>query len=277
MSERTKDERGNPAGCATKAALVMLAVSVGAGCAPRPGEKFRDCAECPEMVVVPAGSFEMGSPQSEEGRDGDEGPAHRVTIAQPFAVGVYEVTLAEWEACAAEGGCGGYRPDDEGWGRGERPVIGVNWDDAQAYVSWLSGKTGKEYRLLSEAEWEYAARAGTVTRYSFGDNITPSQANYEDSGHRQTVPVGSYRPNGFGLYDMHGNVSEWVQDCWHDSYEGAPRDGSAWESGDCSDRVLRGGSWSVNSWDRRSADRDWDNTGFRYYNFGFRVARTLTP
>ncbi len=218
----------------------------------------------------------MGSPQSEEGRDGDEGPAHRVTIAQPFAVGLYEVTFAEWEACAAEGGCGGYRPYDGGWGRGERPVIDVNWDDAQAYVSWLSGKTGKEYRLLSEAEWEYAARAGTVTRYSFGDNITPSQVNYRDSGHGQTVPVGSYRPNGFGLYDMHGNVSEWVQDCWHDSYEGAPRDGSAWESENCSSRVVRGGSCYSFSWGLRSANR-LGSMPVRDIGRGFRVARTLTP
>ncbi len=243
--------------------------------AQRPGEKFRDGAACPQMVTIPAGSFLMGSPESEEGRDDDEGPMHEVTIAEAFAVGAYEVTFAEWDACAAEGGCGGYRPDDNGWGRGRRPAINVSWEDAQGYVRWLSEKTGQEYRLLSEAEWEYAARAGNGARYSFGDDISPSQANYRDSGNGKTAAVGSYRANGFGLYDMHGNVYEWVQDCWNGSYDGAPSDGRAWQNRNCSLRVLRGGSWYDHSRALRAANRNRNDAGNRNNNNGFRVARTL--
>ena len=246
----------------------------------RPGRRFRDCAECPEMVVIPAESFEMGSPESEEDRYANEGPAHRVEIGEPFAVGAYEVTFEEWDACVAAGGCAGYRPADRGWGRGKRPVIHVSWKDAQAYVEWLSGKTGEKYRLLSEAEWEYAARGGSRTRYSFGDDISRSQANYDfngSNGLKKTVPVGSYGANGFGLYDMHGNLWEWVQDCWNDHYGGAPADGRAWESGNCSRGVLRGGSWSNIPWYLRSASRLGIVTGIRSLNYGFRVARTLGP
>ena len=247
----------------------------------RPGRRFRDCAECPEMVVIPAGSFEMGSPESEEGRYANEGPAHRVEIGEPFAVGAYEVTFEEWDACAAAGGCGGYRPGDQGWGRGKRPVINVSWEDADSYVSWLSRKTRKQYRLLSEAEWEYAARAGTRTRYWWGDEIGSGRANCEGCGSRwddeQTVPVGSFRANGYGLYDMHGNVWEWVQDCWNDNYRGAPTDGKVWKSGDCSRRVVRGGSWYGNPRYLRSASRSRDVSGVRGSYLGFRVARTLTP
>ncbi len=242
----------------------------------RSGRRFQDCAECPQMVTIPAGSFLMGSPQNEEGRYHNEGPAHRVTIAEPFAVSTYEVTFVEWDACAADGGCDGYRPDDWGWGRGNRPVINVSWEDAQAYVRWLRRKTGKEYRLLSEAEWEYAARAGTTTRYSLGDYLSPREANYDETAGK-TQPAGSYAPNGFGLYDMHGNVTEWVQDCWNNNYAGAPTDGRAWESGGCADRVLRGGFWYLNSRYLRSADRSRNAAWFRNYGFGFRVARTLTP
>ena len=243
----------------------------------RRGSRFQDCTECPQMVVIPAGSFLMGSPESEEGRnDDEEGPQHRVTIPAPFAVGAYEVTFEEWDACVADGGCGGYRPDDHGWGRGWRPVIHVSWNDAQAYVRWLRGKTGKEYRLLSEAEWEYAARSGSRTRYSFGDEITPSDANYgENIG--KTQPVGSYRANGYGLYDVHGNAWEWVQDCRNTSYAGAPNNEQARERGDCFRRVLRGGSWSSLSRNLRSANRYWFQTGYSNLNLGFRVARTLTP
>ena len=242
----------------------------------RPGRRFRDCDACPEMVVIPAGSFLMGSPESEKGRGSDEVPQHRVTIPAPFAAGVYEVTFEEWDACVGDGGCGGYRPYDWGWGRGRRPVIEVSWEDAQAYVEWLSVKTGEEYRLLSEAEWEYAARAGSRTRYSFGDGITPSDANY-GGNIGKTQRVGSYRANGFGLYDMHGNVYEWVQDCWNGSYAGAPNNGDAWEKGDCSRRVLRGGSWNFISSFLRSASRNRYRSGNRDPNNGFRVARTLKP
>ena len=251
----------------------------------QPGERFRDCPTCPELVVVPAGWYRMGSPSHEENRSDDEGPVHRVTIAQPFAVGVYEVTVGEWDACVSGGGCNGYRPDDAGWGRGRRPVINVSWDDAQAYVRWLSRQTGQSYRLLSEAEWEYVARAGTTTPFHFGRTISPAQANYDGNytygGGRQgqyrerTVPVGSFRPNAFGLYDVHGNVWEWVQDCWNGSYAGAPSDGRVWETGDCRRRVLRGGSSDNNARNLRSAYRYRNTADNRNNDNGFRITRSL--
>ncbi|MDP6803825.1 MAG: formylglycine-generating enzyme family protein [Rhodospirillales bacterium] len=242
---------------------------------------FRDCPLCPEMVVVPAGAFTLGSPASEVPRDGDEGPQHPVTIARPFAVGRHEVTFAEWDACVADGGCGGYRPDDKGWGRGDRPAIYISWDDAKSYAAWLSQYTGKTYRLLSEAEWEYAARAGTTTRFLWGDGVGRNLANCRGCGSpwdgQQTAPVGSFPVNGFGLHDMLGNVWEWVEDCWHRSYEGAPSDGSPWTSGgDCANRVLRGGSWNfIGVWYARSVYRNRSFTVNRYINAGFRLARTL--
>ena len=249
------------------------------------GAVFRDCAECPEMVVVPSGSFMMGSPSSEEERDDDEGPVHRVRIPRPFAVGKHEVTFAEWDACVRGGGCGGYRPDDRGWGRGRRPVIEVIWNDAKSYVRWLIGKTGKPYRLLSESEWEYAARAGTRTPFHTGRTISTDQANYNGnytygSGRKgvyrkKTVPVGSFDANGFGLHDMRGNVWEWVEDCWNDSYAGAPSDGRAWKERCGSYRVSRGGSWYNDPRYLRSANRNRVDTGNRNNDIGFRVARTL--
>ncbi len=258
----------------------------------RPGETFKDCAEGPLMVVVPPGWFMMGSPSGwfmmgslsgEKGRYDNEGPQHRVEIGYGLAVGVYAVTFAEWDACVASGGCNGYRPIDRGWGRGRRPVINVSWGAAQAYVSWLSSRTGHSYRLLSESEWEYVARAGTTTPFHFGETISTSQANYNGnytygSGRKgvyreQTLPVGSFPPNAFGLYDVHGNVWEYTQDCWNDSYSGAPDDGSAWERGDCSKRVLRGGSWDFDPRNLRSANRDWDSSESRFDDVGFRVAR----
>ena len=252
-----------------------------------PGRRFRDCPECPELVVVPAGSFRMGSPPGEEGRDEDEGPVHRVRIAEPLAVGVYEVTFMEWEACVEGGGCNGYRPDDEGWGRGDRPVINVSWEDARAYVGWLSRETGKRYRLLSEAEWEYAARAGTTGPFHTGATISTAQANYDGnyvygSGRKgeyreRTVRVGTFAPNAFGLHDVHGNVREWVQDCWNGGYGGAPDDGGVWERGDCNRRVVRGGSWVIFPWYLRAASRSRDAAGDRGSFLGFRVTRTLTP
>ena len=250
------------------------------------GQRFRDCPECPEMVVVPAGSFLMGSPDAEEGRFEDEGPLHRVTFSMPFAVGIYEVTFDEWDACVASGGCFGHRPEDD-WGRGRRPAIRVAWIDAQSYVRWLSCKTGKYYRLLSESEWEYVARAGTRTPFHTGSTISTGQANYDGdhvygSGrkrvyHWKTVPVGSFPANAWGLHDVHGNVWEWVQDCWNGNYQGAPRDGSAWESGDCSLRILRGGSWNYYPRYLRSANRFRFKPGSRNYFSGFRVSRVLTP
>ena len=253
-----------------------------------PGDVFRDCVQCPEMVVVPAGTFIMGSNASEESRYDNEGPVYQVTISVPFAVGKYEVTFSEWDACFAAGRCGDNPARDEGWGRANRPVINVSWEDAKVFVRWLSSKTGKQYRLLSESEWEYVARAGTTGPFHFGSTISTDQVNYhgafiygngrEGVNRGKTIPVGSFPSNNFGLHDMHGNVEEWVEDCWHDNYVGAPMNGSAWVSGDaCYIRAVRGGSWILGPSHSRSALRsggvDWIGT---FYN-GFRVARTLTP
>ena len=249
---------------------------------------FQDCSDCPEMVVVPGGSYMMGSPADEEERSGDEGPRHRVMVPRPIAVGKYEITFGEWDACVAGGGCGGYRPGDAGWGRGRRPVVNVSWEDAKGYAEWLSRKTGEGYRLLSESEWEYVARGGTRGPFHFGSTITTDQANYDGedtygSGRKgvnrgKTVSVGAFPANGFGLHDVHGNVWEWVEDCWHKDYTGAPTDGSAWTSGgDCGSRVLRGGSWFYVPWILRSANRYGLTAGIRNYDNGFRIARTLTP
>ena len=247
------------------------------------GDTFRDCATCPEMVVVPSGSFMMGSPADEPGSSDTEGPQHRVTISEPFAVGKYAVTVGQFEEFANETG----HPNNEWCNPGlkksaNHPAVHVSWYDAKAYTEWLSTKTRQNYRLLSEAEWEYVARAGTTTAYHFGETISPSQAHYHFSGLNGTVEVGNYPANAFGLHDVHGNVFEWVEDCWHDDYNGAPSDGSAWTS-DCdraddNGRVSRGGCWSISVPEiLRSAFRcDYDAEG-RYNSFiGFRIARTLT-
>jgi formylglycine-generating enzyme required for sulfatase activity len=240
---------------------------------------FRDCATCPEMVVVPAGSFMMGTPESEGEANENEGPARSVTIARPFAVGKFEVTFAQWEACVAGGGCqGNPSPGDEGWGKGGQPVINVSWYDALEYVAWLSRITGKPYRLLTEAEWEYAARAGTTSSFSTGVAITSEQANFQtrDGQYRErAIAVGSFAPNPWELHDMHGNVSEWVQDNWHENYADAPADGSAWVGGDTTRRVLRGGSWYTFAPDIRSASRRGDLADYRSAEIGFRVGRGL--
>ncbi len=265
-----------------------------------PGDTFRDCLDCPEMIVVPAGSFMMGMSANEKEEDeaDDYGPQRKVTIAQPFAVGRYEVTFQEWDACAADGGCEP-QTQDQGWGRGRRPVFKVRWKDAKAYVAWLSKKTGMQYRLLSEAEWEYAARAGTRTRFPWGNTITNAQANYTGtftysydgkvkfSGFRgakkiQTLEVGSFSPNAFGLYDMHGNASEWVEDCYRYTYAEFPQtplDGSprVWA---CNQHVVRGGSFKHGfPGPLRSASRTSESEGEldnEYGYVGLRVARTLT-
>ncbi|MGQ0522410.1 MAG: SUMF1/EgtB/PvdO family nonheme iron enzyme [Betaproteobacteria bacterium] len=248
-----------------------------------PGMSFRDCAACPEMVVIPAGSFTMGSPDSEADRFDIEGPQHQVSIPRPFAVGKYEVTFDEWDACVREGGCT-HNPSDSGWGRGRRPVINVSWHDAKAYAEWLSRKSGANYRLLTEAEWEYAARAGTTTPFSFGTAITLQQAN--SNGNRswlglslaaplKTLPVGSYAPNAFGLYDVHGNVHEWTESCFSAYvWSAAPRDGSARTPGNCAVRVRRGGAWGNYSQHLRSAGRGASEPSLRENAIGFRVSRT---
>jgi len=246
----------------------------------KPQASFRECAkDCPEMIVVPAGTFTMGSPPTEQGRFDHEGPQHTVTIAKPFAVSKFDVTFADWDACVSVAGCP--KIPDGGFGRDTKPVINVNFDEAQQYVAWLSKMTGQPYRLLTEAEWEYAARAGSTTAYYWGVEIGRGNANCNECGSRwdnlQTSPVGSFAANQFGLYDMAGNVWQWVQDCYHDDYNGAPTDGSAWTSGDCSRRVIRGGSWYSVPQFLRAANGDRLNPGNRDNGLGFRVGRTLTP
>ncbi len=232
---------------------------------PEPGTVFRDIEEpwCPEMVVIPSGSFVMGSPPNEEGRNKDEGPEHRVRIDKPFALGIYPITFDKFDHFCVE--TGRRKPDDEGWGRGNEPVINVNIEDAEAYLAWLSKEAGKAYSLPSEAVWEYACRAGTTSPFSTGETITTNQANYNGSAYGdgkttkprdQTTQVGIFPANSFGLYDMHGNVWEWCADHWHGSYDGAPIDGTAWlDDGDAGGRVVRGGAWLNEAKFLRSAQR----------------------
>jgi formylglycine-generating enzyme required for sulfatase activity len=253
-------------------------------------DSFKECADCPEMVVVPAGSFTMGSPKDEWNRNSDEDPQHVVRIRQPFAVGKLHVTRDQFAAFANETrfaapGCDWRNP---GFAQeGSHPVVCVNWDDANAYANWLAKKTGKPYRLLSEAEWEYAARGrtspGSYPRFWFGDNgndlcwygnFVGSDAGCND-GYDRTSPAGHYAPNAFGLYDMFGNAWQWTADCYHDSYNGAPADGSPWTTGSCNGRVVRGGSWGSLPRELRAAFRSRYTFGDDV--FGFRVARTLTP
>lgn len=281
----------------------LLAHALALLTAVAPGTSFRDCDVCPVMVVLPAGSFEMGSPAGEVGRYADEGPQHRVTFARPFAVARYPVTRGEFARFVRETGyragpgClivrGGTWVDahDADWRRPgfaqtERdPVVCMSWNDGEAYADWLSRKTGHSYSLLTEAQWEYAARAGTRTAFNWGAKPRRDRANYgaevccapETRGADRwlaTSPSGSFPPNPFGLYDMHGNAWEWVQDCWHRNYEGAPDDGSAWTTGSCVDRVMRGGSWNCSSSTIRAAEREVHDLSGRYAVTGFRVART---
>ncbi len=285
-----------------------------------PRGEFREDVDFPVMVVVPAGTFTMGSPEHEEGRYADEGPQHDVWIAKPFAVGKYPVTVDEFKAFVAEtghdAGSEAYVWNGKRWelqdGRswrdpgfaqtGSHPACCLNWNDAQAYAKWLSGKTGKVYRLLSEAEWEYSARGqtqpGNYPRYFFGDSEAdfckygngadqtaqkqiPGAKDWTvlpcSDGYAYTSPVGSFLPNAFGLYDMAGNVWEWVEDFYHDSYRGAPVDGKPWPARKSDTRVLRGGSWNLGPGYLRAADRSRAGPANRHYYIGFRLARTLTP
>ena len=260
------------------AAPPMLSVVPKKDIAQTAGSEFKECAACPFMVVIPAGKFTMGSSEEEAGRTTGEGPQHEVAIAEPLAVSKYEVTFDQWDACVAAGACPRVK---DAWGRGIMPVINVSWDDARLYVAWLSRLTGKEYRLLTEAEWEYAARAGSKTRYSWGDDPGSGNANCNGCGGAwilQAAPVGSFRPNAFGIFDMEGNVWEWVEDIWHDSYEGAPADGSAWlRAGDATYRVIRGGAWHNETELIRAAIRFKRHRKVQFDTLGFRVARTMRP
>jgi formylglycine-generating enzyme required for sulfatase activity len=240
--------------------------------ATEPGDIFRDCDDCGELVVVPSGDFTMGANDTPY-----EKPERVISIPRPFAIGRREVTFAEWDQCADAGACK-YRPDDHNWGRGNQPVINVSWDDAKLFLAWLSQKTGQKYRLPSEAEWEYAARAGTKTAFWWGRDVGAAHAQCENCGSPTTqrlAPVGSFRPNGFGLFDTAGNAAEWVEDCWNDNYRNAPKDASAWTSGDCRLRVLRGGNFTSKAAEIRSASRFRYDEDVRYYANGFRVLREL--
>ena len=303
--------------------ILILSAAGADAHAQAPGTAFRDCAECPEMVVVPSGSYIMGSPESETGRYENEGPQHPVTIPRPVAAGRFEVTRGQFAAFVADSGyqsqggnCYYWNSNEGKWvnddlskswrnpgftqTNDEHPVVCVSWNDAKAYAAWLTRKSGKDYRLLTEAEWEYAARAGSSTARPWGDsaNQACAYANVRDQSFVRIVPappgmqwnpgyhecddnagyttkVGSYRANAFGLYDMIGNVWEWTEDCWNKSYAGAPADGSAWLAGDCSRRVGRGGGWFLNPRVARSANRNWVAAGNRNDDLGFRVARAL--
>lgn len=278
---------------------------------PKAGEVFQDCARCPQMVVAPAGSFMMGSPPDElelaDPEDETDRPQRRVAIARPFAVGRFAVTVEEFEAFVTEtgrkveGGCEGlsgrkWKKDDARTFRAPgfeqdktHPVVCVTWDDAKAYVTWLSRMTGQSYRLLTEAEREYVTRAGTATPFWWGTSIAPDRANYDGqqaypygpaSGPHsdKTVPVTAFQPNPWGLYQVHGNVWEWTEDCWRADYDDdAPMDGSAVATGNCVYRVKRGGGWLYGPWFLRSAFRTWTFTGQSDYLTGFRAVRTLSP
>jgi formylglycine-generating enzyme required for sulfatase activity len=247
----------------------------------KPLQSFRECAkDCPEMVVVPAGEFMMGSPATEAGHAPWEGPQHKVTIARPFAVSKFDVTFADWDACASVQGC--TAAPDRNFAQDTQPVTDINWNDAQEYVAWLSKMTGQSYRLLTDAEWEFAYRAGTTSAYYWGNdigkgNVSCSGCGSVAGGRSGTFPVGSFKPNAFGLYDMAGNVWQWVQDCYHGDYNGAPTDGSEWTGGDCTKHVTRGGTANQGAQSMRAATRGGDGVQIRYFNLGFRIARTLSP
>ena len=271
----------------------------------KPGDTFKECRNCPQMVVIPAGSFIMGTPKTDDMKQDDE-VQHKVTIAYSYAVSATEVTWNQWEACVRDGGCDGYdvetalRLDREGkpnkdyvdFGRGTRPVVGVSWYDALAYVGWLNRKTGNDdlYRLLTDSEWEYAARGGTTTRYPWGDKIDHNYGNFgndskelggmvegRDKWDNETAPVASFPPNAYGLYDMQGNVFEWVQDCYKKDLSDGPSDGSPNLDGDCRTRMFRSGSFISHPFMHRSGNRSpgyAPTTRGRNY-LGIRVAKTL--
>lgn len=310
-----------------RARLALLAAGIAALAAPAAaqqpalGETFRDCADCPQMTVVPAGTFQMGAPDGEPGRFANEGPVHTVTIPRPFAIGTFNVTVEEYRAFVEATGhntsdqcrilqsrdlvttAGPNWRNPNFWQTDSHPVVCLRWDDVQAYIGWLNQRTGSAvYRLPSEAEWEYAARAGSTTAFHWGDEMTRDRANYgldalefetdadgvrspyfepraDGADHWEyTSPVDAFPPNPFGLHDMAGNVWQLTQDCWHPDYNGAPQDGSAWISEECPARVARGGSWLKPPIGERSAKRgivEADDLAGNH-EFGFRVARELS-
>lgn len=256
----------------------------------REDEVFKDCDACPEMIPIPAGAFTMGDQRRTQYWLSKVGlynqPVREAVFTRPFAVGRYEVTFAQWDACVADGGCNGFSPSDEGWGRGARPVINVTWDDAQAYVQWLRARTGRPYRLLSEAEWEYAARAGTPTLFSWGRRPDRNLANFGEckpcrgvvagkDAWLNTAPVGQFPPNRWGVFDVHGNVYEWVEDCYQPALPAVTFDGAAVTSGVCDHRVMRGGTWYSAPRHIMSFYRSYNRPEGASNAIGFRVARDL--
>jgi len=250
---------------------------------PKPGTVFRDCPQCPELIVVPAGIFVMGSNKTRK----TEKPAHRVNFKRPFAIGRFEVTFDQWLACVAEKGCR-HRPHDHNWGRKSRPVINITWDQAKNYLKWLSRKTGQTYRLPSEAEWEYVHRAGTRSKFWWGDETGSKMANCRDCESKQccsakdhsccsheTKPVGTFGANPFGVFDTAGNAFEWVEDCWNADHRGAPSDGTARKTGNCRFRVIRGRSFYYFSKVSQGTYRAKNPPGVKSYWLGFRVLREL--
>ncbi len=298
---------GMLAGCASTTSSLQ-------GAQARAGTVFRDCPDCPQMVVVPPGRFVMGSPESEPVRDKDEGPQREVTIGKAFAASQFEVTRGQFRRfvqatghqparnCSVFTGTKSERVEAKNWEdtnvpqTDDHPVGCITWLDAKAYVAWIAAKTQKPYRLLSEAEWEYAARAGSTGKYAFGENADElcAYGNVADDAAREagglptwtyakcrdgfgigTAPVGSFKPNAFGLYDMHGNVWEWVEDCARDTYQGSPTDGSAWVTPECQARVDRGGGYFNNRGTNRSTERAFYPPTGNSANIGFRLARDL--
>lgn len=272
-----------------QAALAELAAAVEAaeGAGTRQdylGDYFSDCEGCPDMAALDGGVFLMGARAAEQDRQPEETPQRRIEISYRFAIATRETTFEQWSLCVMEGGCRSYAPDDAGWGRGDRPVINVSYEDAAAYARWLSAKTGHYYRLPSEAEWEFAARAGTAGATHFGDYLSAADANFDGrTPYRaettiirgRTVPVTQFRHNAFGLFDMHGNVAEWTLDCWNPGHNGGPATGAARIGGDCARRVVKGGSWRSPGWRVRSAARRGMDAETRGPETGFRVVRVL--
>jgi formylglycine-generating enzyme required for sulfatase activity len=249
----------------------------------KPKDSFKECEVCPEMVVVPKGSFMMGTPADEPYRLKGEDPVHKVTIAKPFAVGRFTISFDEWDACLADGGCNGDKGNDRGLGRGRMPADGINFEAAKSYLAWLSRKVGRTYRLPGESEREYFTRAGTTTPFWFGKTISAQNANYDASNSypggpygtdsKGPKPVDSYLPNKFGLYQVNGNAEEWTEDCYNKRYnEDTPTDGSPWLEGDCTKRMLRGGGWIGMALTQRSGYR---NDMKVVAGYSFRVVRTL--